>query len=95
MKVMAKIAYKEWKERKMEEDRHMKKVERMERRRQLMEEHEVKMQRRQMVKEMQKRKGTGGQILLAYGLNKNLKQLDQNEQRVRARSAKGRKSDDF
>lgn len=35
------------------------------------------MQRRQMVKEMQKRKGTaGGQILLAYGLNKNLKELD-------------------
>jgi hypothetical protein len=54
----------------------MKKVERMEKRRQLMEEHEIKMQRRQMVKEMQKRKGTGGQILLAYGLNKNLKQLD-------------------
>jgi hypothetical protein len=33
MKVMAKIAYKEWKERKMEEDRHFKKVERMEKRR--------------------------------------------------------------
>lgn len=52
MKVMAKIAYKEWKQRKTEEDRHMKKVERMEKRRQLMEEHEIKMQRRQMVKEM-------------------------------------------
>lgn len=52
MKVMAKIAYKEWKQRKTEEYRHMKKVERMEKRRQLMEEHEVKIQRRQMVKEM-------------------------------------------
>jgi hypothetical protein len=30
MKVMSKIAYKEWKERKSEEARHMKKVERME-----------------------------------------------------------------
>ena len=79
----------------MEEFRHMKKVERMEKRRQLMEEHEIKMQRRQMVKEMQKRKGTGGQILLAYGLNKNLKQLDQDEQHLRAKSAKARKSEDF
>lgn len=79
----------------MEEYRHMKKVERMEKRRQLMEEHEIKMQRRQMVKEMQKRKGTGGQILLAYGLNKNLKQLDEKEERVRAKSAKARKSEGF
>ena len=42
MKVMAKIAYKEWKERKMEEYRHMKKVEKMEKRRQLMDEHEIR-----------------------------------------------------
>lgn len=33
MKVMSKIAYKEWKERKSEEARHKKKVERMEDRR--------------------------------------------------------------
>lgn len=37
MKVMAKIAYKEWKQRKSEEARHKKKVERMEERAQLQE----------------------------------------------------------
>ena len=72
MKIMARIAYKEWKERKTEELRHKKKVEKMEKRRQKMEEQEIKMARRQMVMEMKRRQG-GGQILLAYGLNKNLK----------------------
>lgn len=38
MKVMAKIAYKEWKERKNEEARHKRKVDRMEKRRQEIEE---------------------------------------------------------
>jgi len=32
LKVMAKIAYKEWKERKKEEDRQQKKIEKMQRR---------------------------------------------------------------
>ena len=83
---MARIAYKEWKERKTEESRHLKKVERMEKKRQRMEEQEIKMLRRQAVMEMKKRQGGGGQILLAYGLNKNLKQLE------RAKSSKPRRS---
>ena len=37
-KVMAKIAYKEWKEKKSEEERHKRKLERMEKRRQEIEE---------------------------------------------------------
>lgn len=86
MKIMAKIAYKEWKERKTEESRHKKKVDKMEKRRERMEQQEIKMARRQMVMEMQRRQGGGGQILLAYGLNKNLKQLE------RAKSAKPRRS---
>ena len=60
MKIMARIAYKEWKERKTEESRHKKKVEKMEKRRQKMEEQEIKMARRQMVMEMQTRQGGGG-----------------------------------
>jgi hypothetical protein len=73
--VMAKIAYRVWKEKKTEEARNKKKVERMEKRRVAMEAHEAKMARRQMVAEMQRRQGGGGQILLAYGLNKNLRRL--------------------
>ena len=33
MKIMARIAYKEWKERKTEESRHKKKIDKMEKRR--------------------------------------------------------------
>ena len=99
MKVMAKIAYKEWKERKCEEGRHKRKVERMEKRRQEMEEEQIRMERRQLVREMQKRQGNSGQILLAYGLNKNIKQLEEGHHGVqgtqkrmaRAQSAKGRR----
>mmetsp|Transcript_1521 Transcript_1521/g.2089 ORF Transcript_1521/g.2089 Transcript_1521/m.2089 type:complete len:107 (-) Transcript_1521:133-453(-) len=90
MKIMARIAYKEWKERKTEELRHKKKVDNMEKRRQRMEEQEIKMARRQMVMEMKRRQG-GGQILLAYGLNKNLKQLDMANKKSRAKSAKPRR----
>jgi len=60
----------------------------MEKRRQRMEDQEIKMARRQMVMEMQRRQGGGGQILLAYGLNKNLKQL---EKKNRAKSAAPRR----
>ena len=84
---MARIAFKEWKERKTEELRHKKNIEKMEKRRIKMEEQEIKMARRQMVMEMQRRHG-GGQILLAYGLNKNLKQLDMANKNNRARSAR-------
>lgn len=75
MKVMAKIAYKEWKERKVEEDKQIMKQERMIRRQQLMDNqshHESNMKR--------------GDVMLAYGLNKNLKKL-----RNRPRSAKQKK----
>ena len=76
MKVMAKIAYKEWKENKREEARQRAKVERMERRQQMMQEQEQLEQRVQR-----------GEVLLAYGLNKNLKKLQQ-----RPKSAKVRKN---
>lgn len=89
-KVRAKIAYKEWRERKNEETRHRKKVERMEKRRQEMEEQEIRMARRKFVEEMKYRQSGGNQILLAYGLTKNLKKLDGNSgTRQRAKSAKG------
>jgi len=72
MKIMARIAYKEWKERKAEETRHKKNVQRQEKQRKKMEEQEIKAARYDMVMEMKRRQG-GGQILLAYGINKNLK----------------------
>lgn len=60
MKVMAKIAYKEWKEKKNEETRHKRKFDAMEKRRQQMEEEQIRAERRQLVREMQKRKGNSG-----------------------------------
>ena len=45
-KVASKIAFREWKERKTEEVRYKSKIEKMERRRQRMEEQEIKMARR-------------------------------------------------
>lgn len=91
MKVMAKIAYKEWKERKTEEMRQKKKIEKMEKRRQRMEEEEIRLARRMLVREMQRRKGNGGQVLLAYGLNKNLKKMN-DARPARAKSAKPRRT---
>ena len=88
--VMAKIAYKVWKEKKTEEARNQKKLEKMEKQRARMEAEEVRMARRQMVEEIKRKQGGGGQILLAYGLNKNLKQLQANAHPVRAKSAKQR-----
>lgn len=70
--VMAKIAYKVWKEKKSEEARNQRKLNKMEKRRLAMEAAETKMARRQMIEEIKRKQG-GGQILLAYGLNKNLK----------------------
>lgn len=70
--VMAKIAYKVWKEKKTEEARNEKKLKKMEKRRTQMEAAEAKIARKQMIEEIKKKQG-GGQILLAYGLNKNLK----------------------
>lgn len=82
--MIAKIRYKEWNERKAEEARHKKMVERMERQRVKMEEQEERQARAQRIRQMKKRSGAGGQILLAYGMNKNLKQLG-----ARASSARG------
>ena len=76
MKVMSNIAYREWKERKTEQAKHKKKLDKMEKRRERLEAQEEKMARRARVMEMKRRQGGGdGQILLAYGLNKNLKNL--------------------
>lgn len=66
----------------------------MEKRRQEMEEEQIRAERRQLVREMQRRQGNSGQILLAYGLNKNLKQLEDGTHQLvphksRAKSAKG------
>lgn len=47
------------------------------------------MARRKLVKEMKYRQSGGNQILLAYGLNKNLRKLDDSPPKVRAKSAKG------
>jgi len=90
-RVIAKIKYKEWNERKAEEARHKKMVDRMEKQRIKMDEQETKRLRLERIRNMKKRIGYGGQILLSYGLNKNLKQLNHDEERPRAKSAKGRR----
>ena len=64
MKVMAKIAYKEWKEKKREEERQKRKIEMIERRRQFMDDSDYRAAYR-------------GEVMLAYGLNKNLKKLQE------------------
>lgn len=71
---MSNIAYKEWKERKREETRQKNKIEKLERRRALIEVEEQHLQRRHNVAQIQAKK-KGGEVLLAYGLNKNLKKL--------------------
>jgi hypothetical protein len=72
MKVMAKIAYKEWKEKKAEEKRQLRKQERLERRHRMMDDSHGD--------DTTHKKG---EVLLAYGLNKNLKKI-----RERPKSAK-------
>ncbi len=74
MKIMAKIAYKEWKEKKAEEKRIQKKQERLERRQRFMQDSPDREENSQYKK---------GEVLLAYGLNKNLKKI-----RERPKSAK-------
>ena len=59
MKVMAKIAFKEWKERKGEEARHKRKLQRMAKQQQDFEEKEIRMARRQQVNEMKRRRAAG------------------------------------
>ena len=62
-KVMAKIAFKEWKEKKWEEDRQIRKWKRIQRQQDMIEE------------SMEGEGRRGGEVLLAYGLNKNLGKL--------------------
>jgi hypothetical protein len=78
MKVMAKIAYKEWKERKAEEKRQQAKQERMERRNRMME--------------FSQGKERKGEVMLAYGLNKNLKQLRERPKSAKPLKKKGKKA---
>ena len=80
---MARIAYKEWKERKQEEDRQIRKQERMDRRDRLMGNNAhnyhrgnpeaIVHLRRQNAAAPNSDNGEG--VMLAYGLNKNLKKL--------------------
>jgi hypothetical protein len=65
MKIMAKIAYKEWKEKKAEETRLKRKQERLERRQRMMHDSP----------EREENFKRAGEVLLAYGLNKNLKKI--------------------
>lgn len=83
-KIMARIAYKEWKERKLEEERQQKKRERIEMRQQMMAYNShnpaaIALLRRQNA---QMEKPGQPEIMLAYGLNKNLKKA------IRPKSAK-------
>jgi superfamily I DNA and RNA helicase len=59
-RVIAKIRYKEWNERKAEEARHKKMVEKMEKQRIRMDEQESKRARLERIREMKKRHGYGG-----------------------------------
>jgi hypothetical protein len=77
MKVMAKIAYKEWKERKAEEKRQHAKMERMERRNHMIQ--------------FSQGKERKGEVMLAYGLNKNLKQLRDRPKSAKPMKKKGNK----
>lgn len=77
MKVMSKIAFKEWNERKKEEERLDRKRDRMERRQRMLEMSEEKESRSKR-----------GEVLLAYGLNKNLKYLRGRPKSARPKKAK-------
>jgi len=59
-RVIAKIKYKEWNERKAEEARHKKMVDRMEKQRIRMDEQENKRLRLERIRNMKKRNGYGG-----------------------------------
>ena len=59
MKVMAKIAFKEWKERKADEAREKKEMSKKIKRAERLEQQEIRMARRQLVAEMQRRRASG------------------------------------
>lgn len=77
---MARIAYKEWKERKEEEDKIRRKRERMERREQMMIQAAGYPNNRDAIQQLRRQAAlrdanNGGEVMLAYGMNKNLKKL--------------------
>jgi hypothetical protein len=77
-KIMARIAYKEWKERKLEQERHERKLERQQLRQQMMGANRYSNAAviEQLRRQNAMRDNQGGQeVLLAYGLNKNLKKM--------------------
>lgn len=75
MKVMAKIAYKEWKEKKADENRQQRKKDKLERRNRFIN--------GELDGEYPGGNHKKGEVMLAYGLNKNLKKI-----RERPKSAK-------
>ncbi|CDW72040.1 UNKNOWN [Stylonychia lemnae] len=75
MKVMAKIAYKEWKEKKADENRQQRKKDKLERRNRLIN--------GEVDGDYPGGNHKKGEVMLAYGLNKNLKKI-----RERPKSAK-------
>lgn len=74
---MARIAYKEWKERKMEEEKQKKKMERMERRHRMIAMGGGHVLPPECIENARRMAAAanGGEVILAYGLNKNLKNL--------------------
>jgi len=91
-KIMARIAYKEWKERKLEEDRQQRKLERIERRERLIGDQQRYSSNAEAIEKLRRANAQmngGGEVMLAYGLNKNLKKLKSGGKRPK--SAKPRK----
>jgi hypothetical protein len=94
MKVMAKIAYKEWKEKKAEDHRQQKKQERLERRNKFIRGDDSPVRYGGggggigSMANLGGGQGKKGEVMLAYGLNKNLKKIKE-----RPKSAKPPKKD--
>jgi hypothetical protein len=82
---MARIAYKEWKERKDEEEKLRRKRERIDRREQMIAQGVYQSNRDALgnLRRQNAMRENGGEVMLAYGMNKNLKKL-----RDRPKSAK-------
>eukprot|EP00347_Sterkiella_histriomuscorum_P011660 403371604 len=77
MKVMAKIAYKEWKEKKGEEQRQLKKQERLERRNRFIRGDDSPQRMGGHIGLGAQGNPKKGEVMLAYGLNKNLKKMNE------------------
>ena len=88
-KIMARIAYKEWKERKLEEDRQRRKHDRMDRRDRLVGGNQFT-SNAEAIEHLRRVNSqmNGGDVMLAYGLNKNLKKLKARGAAARPKSAR-------